>query len=110
MDARDPFAQMQDAQTRINEIRELCVRWMTVPCLPDNAIPASPDDVMWLCDRVERVLTTMQNAEVTYGIINDGGESVTPMMVERDALAEALGGCELPVRSAAVRSAGAPAA
>lgn len=92
----DPFAQMRAAQERVTDLREQAQRWIESP--PEKpgalfvAIPASPDDVFWLCDRLDRVLATMQDATVTYGIINGGGESVTPMMVERDALAEALDG------------------
>ena len=47
---------------------------------------------LWAIERLRAVLATIQDAQVTYGIVNDGGESMTPMMVERDALVEALYG------------------
>lgn len=41
--------------------------------------------------RLNAVFAVLKDANKTYGIITDGGESVTPMMTEADAIAEALG-------------------
>jgi hypothetical protein len=44
-----------EALERRESIHKLCVAWMSLPSLPDNAIPASPDDVLWLLAEVARL-------------------------------------------------------
>lgn len=75
------FEKMDAVKERVGAVRELIAHWRI----------ATPEDVLWFCTRIERVLTTIQDANVTYGIIGDDG-SATPMMVERDAIVEALYG------------------
>jgi hypothetical protein len=48
---------------------------MSDPSLPDNAIPASPDDVLWLLDRVrelESALDALWDAAEPYKTYRDG--------------------------------------
>lgn len=61
---------------RAREIRHLVNQWISVPNLPINAIPASPDDVFWLLDelaearrRLHLILSTIYS---THGFIVDG--------------------------------------
>ena len=56
----------------------------------EGGTPLDSIYAVWLCDRVLNVLQTIKDANVTYGIIEDNGETVTPMMVERDAIVGAL--------------------
>jgi hypothetical protein len=44
----------------------------------------------WLANRVLNVIQTIKDANVTYGLVAEDGASVTPMMVERDAIVGAL--------------------
>lgn len=55
--------------------------------------PLDPAHAAWMRKRLEAVLATLQNADLTYSIIfdADAGEH-TPMMVERNAIVEALYG------------------
>lgn len=48
---------------RLAEIRELCVEWMRNPKLPVNAIPASPDDVLYMLDLIEEHRKLMVEAD-----------------------------------------------
>lgn len=47
---------------------------------------------LWAVGRLKAVIETIQDATATYGIVNDAGDATTPMMVERDAIVEALYG------------------
>ena len=85
--SRDPFARMRIAQLRAERCREQ-LRHNT-----RETIAVSGQDVRWLCDCVLRVLAVMQDGETTYATIDtdeNPPKILTPMMVERDALAEAL--------------------
>lgn len=68
------FEKMRHVETRLAEIEE------------------ANRGELWTIERLRRVLAAIQDADVTYGIILGGGESATPMMVERDAIVEALYG------------------
>jgi hypothetical protein len=43
--------------TQLDEIRDLCVRWMAEPDEPGvvRTLPASPDDVIWLLSLIEQL-------------------------------------------------------
>jgi len=77
---RDLFEAMDDVARRA-ELYKL-------RALQDGTL--RPEDAAWLADRVLNVIQTIKNANVTYGLIGEGGLSVTPMMVERDAIVGAL--------------------
>lgn len=77
---RDVFEAMDDV-ARTAELYKL-------RALQDGSL--DPRLVAWLADRVLNVIQTIEDANVTYGLIGEGGESVTPMMVERDAIVGAL--------------------
>ena len=64
---------------RLAEIRQLVTRWIA---LPDEQvgrltvglhypIPASPDDVFWLCDQVERLARAVETADAAYSAAID---------------------------------------
>ncbi len=76
----EPPRQFDDARARV--IRELVTAWISSPKLPVNAIPASPDDVVWLLDelaearrRMHHILDTIYS---THGYLDAEGEIDTP--------------------------------
>ena len=74
---------------RLQEIRHLVTQWISVPNLPDGAIPASPDDVFWLCDQVERLARALRTADAGYSeAIDDIGRDLIAAQ-ERALAAEA---------------------
>lgn len=82
---------------RLAEIRQLVTRWIALPDeqvgrLPAGLhypIPASPDDVFWLCDQVEWLAKAVRIADDAYSRAVDeiGAELVAAQ--ERALAAEA---------------------
>ena len=86
--SRSPFDLMRIAQLRAERCRDTAR-----DAEPGNLVAVSYSDVMWLSECVLRVLAVMQDGKTTYSTIDTDAEPpkiLTPMMVERDALAEAL--------------------
>ena len=60
---------------RDSEIRLQCVRWMTDRTLADNALPASPDDVMFLLDELAALRVELQAARDRIAELEAGDAS-----------------------------------
>lgn len=81
----DVFDQMREVEKRLETVKARASR--------NLVYPVTRDEALWLCERVENVLRTIKDAQVTYGLIDTDKpveQMAGPMMTERGALVAAL--------------------
>ena len=88
--AHDPHGSCPGTPEAESASPDVFQKMRRVAALLDDVEDANRGE-LWTIERLRRVLAVIQDATVTYGIVNDDG-SHTPMMVERDAIVEALYG------------------
>lgn len=89
-----PFPRRRDVFAAMDDVR-ISAELYKLRAQQDGSL--TPELIVWLADRVLNVIQTITDANVTYGLVDTKGQSVTEMMVERDAVVAALDAPTAPI-------------